>query len=115
MQVLVLDDRGDLLAHVLGVDDDDLLDACGGLALDDGQGRRGYLRLGGERRGDVHLADDAFFGDLGARALEEVGGLEADLVEHALHDGVQAARADVLGGLVDAEGELRHLLRGLRG
>ncbi len=35
-QVLVLDDGRDLLADVLGVDDDNFFGAGGGLALDDG-------------------------------------------------------------------------------
>ena len=37
--------------------------------------------------------------------LLQVGALEGDLLQHLLHDGVQAAGADVLGALVDAGGE----------
>jgi hypothetical protein len=36
-----------------------------------------------------------------------VGRVEADLVEQALHHRGQAARADVLGALVDVAGDLR--------
>ena len=43
-EVVVLDDRGDLLADVLGVDDDDLFRAGFGFALDDREGRSGWLR-----------------------------------------------------------------------
>src|SRR5208283_1576430 len=46
--------------------------------------------------------------------LFHVGGLEADDVEHLLHDGMQAPRADVLRAFVHAEGEMRHLLQRLR-
>src|SRR6185437_12237483 len=45
--------------------------------------------------------------------LGQVGSEEADLVQHALHYCVQAAGSDVLRGLVDAEGELRHFLKRL--
>ena len=38
--------------------------------------------------------------------LLQVGAFEGDLLEQLFHDGVQPARADVLGGLVDAGGEL---------
>jgi hypothetical protein len=31
--------------------------------------------------------------------------IEADLVQHAFHDGVQAARSDVFGPFVDPEGK----------
>ena len=42
-------------------------------------------------------------------AARHIGREEAHVFEHALHDGVQAARADVLGLLVDLEGKLGHL------
>src|ERR1035437_4374793 len=41
--------------------------------------------------------------------LLQVGAFEGDFLQHLLHDGVQAARADVLGAFVDLGGELRHL------
>src|SRR5688572_20156025 len=53
-----------------------------------------------ERAGDVRGVERLLFG-------LEVRPLEADDVEHLLHDRVQAARADVLGLLVDADGEAR--------
>jgi hypothetical protein len=43
------------------------------------------------------------------------GNVEADLVEHALHDGVQAARADVLGRLVDRKANCAISSRAPRG
>src|SRR5271165_35201 len=45
--------------------------------------------------------------------LFHVGGLEADDVEHLLHDSVQAPRADVFGAFVYAESEMRDLLQRL--
>ena len=36
------------------------------------------------------------------------------IVEHLLHDGVQAARADVLGPFIHLEGEVRHFLERFR-
>src|SRR5271165_6490376 len=45
--------------------------------------------------------------------LFHVGGLEADDVEHFLHNRVQAPRADVLRAFIHAEGEVRHLLQRL--
>jgi hypothetical protein len=41
------------------------------------------------------------------RSGPQLGGVEADLVQQALHHGGQAARTDVLGALVDLEGDVR--------
>ena len=38
-EIVVLDDGSDLLPHVLGIDDNHLFPARGGLTLDDGKGR----------------------------------------------------------------------------
>src|SRR6185312_467242 len=102
-QVLILDDGCDHLAHVFGVDDGDLFLACRGLALGDGQ------RDGGSEVGGSGNLQAAFF--ILGPGLGQVGSEEADLVQHALHDCVQAAGSDVLRGFVDAEGELRHFLQ----
>src|SRR5271166_3078837 len=45
--------------------------------------------------------------------LFHVRGLEADDVEHLLHNRVQAPRANVLRAFIHAEGEVRHLLQRL--
>ena len=70
----------------------------------------------GEGGGGADGGDDAFGGGRGGLCgLHEVRGLEADLVEDALEDGVEAAGADVFGGFVDAEGELGHFGDGFGG
>src|SRR5277367_3025600 len=106
-QVLVLDNGGDHLADVFGVDDSYSFAARGGFALDDRQ--RNGCAVSFRGCSDIDYVAVALGG------LGEVGGEEADLVEDTLHDGVQAACADVFCRLVDAEGEAGYLFEGLGG
>src|SRR5665213_3667624 len=113
-QVLILDDRGYLLANIFRVDDDDLLHAVPRLPFDHRE-RRSWFFAFFERCRSANLAYNTLFGHFGAWALEQVRGLEADLVQHPFENRMQPPSPNVFSSFVHFKGKLRHLRDGLLG
>jgi len=79
-KVLILDDRGDLLRYILGIDHNHLLRACSGLPLESQAAAAKALRPRCKWRRNMYFAHNALLRNLSPRTLEQIRRLEADLV-----------------------------------